>query len=130
MKKESKKNTNLSLQKAGFFSSRLFVFVFAIAGITNIINLIWALAHIKKTEIPVPIRYTSLTNFDQLGKWYQLYFPLAISIAIFAINTFLAMTIYKKSRLISIFLLFISFIIAVFALAMTFGFTSINYGTG
>ncbi|MDP4038346.1 MAG: hypothetical protein Q8P54_00030 [bacterium] len=111
------------------FDDKLFLAILIFTSLINLANLFWAITHIHRTEMPVPIRYTSIANFDQLGKWYQLYYPLVISLTVLAINLVLALITYKKSKLTSIFLLLTALIVAIFALAITFGFTSINYGT-
>jgi hypothetical protein len=130
MQKKSKGKNQAQLSKTNLTQNKLYLSVLVTIAIVILVNIVWALTHIHKTELPVPIRYTSLTNFDQLGKWYQLYFPLAISLVVSVVNIFLSINIYKKSRIVSMFLLLASLIVAVFALAITFGFTSINYGTG
>ncbi|MBI2798269.1 hypothetical protein HYX70_03155 [Candidatus Saccharibacteria bacterium] len=89
----------------------------------------WSLTHIRSTEIQVPIRFSSLTNFDLLGDWYQLYEITAIGVLIFAINTFFAFLIHKRNRLMSIFLSLVSLMALVLACAILIGFTAVNYGS-
>lgn len=128
MNKKSQKKENKSSQNTKLLKNKLFIFILSLCGITNLATLAWGVTHIKNTDMPVPIRYTSITNFDQLGKWYQMYFPLLISLIILSINLFLAFHLYKKSKVASLFLLLVSLMVSVLALAITFGFTSINYG--
>jgi len=91
-------------------------------------EFVWSITHIRQTELPIPVRYTSLQNFE-LGKWYELYELTIISAITFLVNLVLGMLLYKKSRLMAIFLLFVSLMIAIFLTAILFGFTSVNYGS-
>jgi len=99
-----------------------------VSGLVNIAGLLWALTHIHKTEMPMPVRYTSLANFDRLGKWYELYYPVAASFIILVVNFTLATFCYPKNKVISLFLMLVALTVAILMVAITFGFTSINYG--
>jgi hypothetical protein len=88
----------------------------------------WSATHVHATDIDVPIRFTSLTNFDELGRWYQLYEITAIAVIASAINTFFAVLLYKKNRILSIFLLITALMVVVLAIAILLGFTAIKYG--
>ena len=90
--------------------------------------LIWSATHIRHTEIQVPIRFSSLTNFDLLGEWYQLYEITIIGVLVFVVNTFFAFLIHRRNRLMSIFLSMVSLMVLVLACAILIGFTAINYG--
>lgn len=91
--------------------------------------VIWSLTHIHVTDIDVPIRFTSLTNFDELGKWYQLYEIPAIAIIVSIINVFFATLLHKKNRIISIFLIITALMVVILAIAILLGFTAIKYGS-
>jgi uncharacterized BrkB/YihY/UPF0761 family membrane protein len=95
-----------------------------------IFNIIWALSNVKQTEIQIPIRYSSLTNFDQLGNWYQLYEIPIIAAIIAAANFALANLLHRRNRLVSIFLMMVALMCAILSTAILIGFTVINYGTG
>ncbi|MSR89703.1 hypothetical protein EXS53_02120 [Patescibacteria group bacterium] len=92
-------------------------------------NITWALINIKQTQIQIPIRFSSLTNFDQLGNWYQLYEIPIIMVMITLANFALANLLHHRNRLISIFLMMAGLMSAVLATAILIGFTVINYGT-
>lgn len=77
----------------------------------------------------MPVRFTSLANFDQLGGWYQLYDLVIIAVLAFVANLFLAIVSYRRNRVMSLFLLISSIMVAILALAILLGFTTINYGT-
>lgn len=108
----------------GWMVSLLFVSV----GL-NSFAVLWSLLHFHHSDILVPVRYTSLANFDQLGSWYQLYYVAAISVIILIVNSALAVAAYRRSRMISIYLAIASIMVAILAVAIVLGFSSINYGT-
>ena len=95
----------------------------------NAFTVIWSLTHIHQSDILVPVRYTSLANFDILGRWYQLYYVVVASVIILMVNTILGVASYKRSRMISIFLLLVAAMVAALAAAIILGFTAVNYGT-
>lgn len=102
--------------------------LFAFLIFTNLILIILSFSRIRQTDVPIPIRFTSIANFDQLGKWYQLYEVAAISLVVAVINSTLALLSFKKSRLASIFLMVVAVLVSLQAIAITYGLTSINYG--
>lgn len=116
--------TSLSIYKDGWFLSLCLMTLVVV-----LFNVAWALINIKQTEIQIPIRFSSLTNFDQLGNWYQLYEIPLIAVLIGGANFALANLLHKKNRLISIFLMMAALMSAVLATAILIGFTVINYGT-
>lgn len=113
-----------SIYRDGWFLS-LCVLTLAIV----IFNIAWALANIKQTEIQIPIRYSSLTNFDLLGNWYQLYEIPVMAVLIATANFALANLLHRRNRLISVFLMMVALMSAVLATVILMGFTAINYGT-
>jgi len=128
MKPQAKSKTQIasrSIYKDGWFLG-LCVLTLAVV----IFNVIWALSNIKQTEIQIPIRFSSLTNFDQLGNWYQLYEIPIIAALIAAANFALANLLHRRNRLVSIFLMMVALMCAILATAILMGFTVINYGTG
>lgn len=116
--------TSLSIYKDGWFLSLCILTLLVL-----LLNVTWALLNIKQTQIQIPVRFSSLTNFDQLGSWYQLYEIPVIAILISAANFALANLLHKNNRLISVFLMMAALICAVLAMAILVGFTVINYGT-
>ena len=88
----------------------------------------WSLTHIHATDIDVPIRFTSLTNFDELGRWYQLYEITAIAVIVSIINLFFAVLLHKKNRILSIFLLITALMVVILAIAILLCFTAVKYG--
>lgn len=90
--------------------------------------IIWSATHIHATDIDVPIRFTSLTNFDELGRWYQLYEITTIATIVSVVNLFFAVLLHKKNRILSVFLLIVALMVVTLAIAILLGFTAIKYG--
>jgi hypothetical protein len=116
--------TSRSIYKDGWFLS-----LSVLTLIVVLFNVLWALINIKQTPIQIPIRFSSLTNFDQLGNWYQLYEIPVITVMIVLANFGLANLLHKKNRLVSVFLMMAALMCAVLSTAILIGFTVINYGT-
>ena len=117
------------LTSQNFFRDSWLVVLMIIILIGNAFIVIWSATHIKNIGIDIPVRFTSLSNFDQLGVWYSLYEIAAISLVITLINLFLAVILHKKNRILSIFLTITTLMIVVLAIAILLGFTVIKYGT-
>lgn len=127
MEKASKTKTQItsrSIRKDGWFLSLCLLTLLVV-----LFNILWSLLNIKQTQIQIPVRFSSLTNFDQLGNWYQLYEIPIITIIIALGNFALANLLHKKNRLISVFLMMAALMCAILATAILIGFTAINYGT-
>ncbi len=122
-KKIKKELSDQKLFRDNWFLALLFLLVGGL-----IFLVAWSATHIHATDIEVPIRFTSLTNFDELGKWYQLYEIPAIAIIVSIINVFFAALLHKKNRIISIFLIITALMVVILAIAILLGFTAIKYG--
>ncbi len=123
-RKLNKELKDQKLFRDNWFLVLLFLLV---SGIVFLI--VWSVTHIHATDIDVPIRFTSLTNFDELGKWYQLYEIPVIAILVSVINVFFAALLHKKNRIISTFLIITALMVVVLAIAILLGFTAIKYGS-
>ena len=103
----------------------------AILGL-NLLGLVfllgWSFTHIHPTEIQVPVRFSSIGNFDQLGPWYQLYDIVGIGVGVFIVNLLFAGLLHKKNRLLSILMAITSLMVVVLCSAVLIGFTVVNYG--
>ena len=84
------------LTSQNFFRDSWLVVLMIIILIGNAFIVVWSATHIKNIGIDIPVRFTSLSNFDQLGVWYSLYEIAAISLVITIINLFLAVILHKK----------------------------------
>lgn len=125
---QSLKKITKSFKEQRFFRDVWSLGLFIILVVANAFLIVWSLTHIPKTEIEVPIRFTSLSNFDQLGAWYKLYEIAIISGIISVANILLAILLHKKNRILSIFLLIGAIMVLILAIAILLGFTAIKYG--
>lgn len=125
-----KRLNNLKRELTGhsFFKNSGYVMLLVANAGLLAFTIFWSLLHIHKTDLQVPVRYTSLANFDQLGGWFQLYDLVLISAIVLVANTLLAIVCYKRNRVMSLFLLLSSLMVSILALAILLGFTTINYG--
>ena len=112
-----------------FFHDGWNMSILAIDTVLVTVTVAWSLLHIRPSETLVPVRYTSLASFDTLGHWYELYYIAALSVIIVLANTFLAVVSYRKSRMISLFLLIVAGMCAALAVAIIMAFTAVSYGT-
>lgn len=122
------KKINKQLRDQKFFRDSWLLALVIILGVGLVFLVFWSATHIHATDIEVPIRFTSLTNFDELGKWYQLYEITIIAIVVGSLNVFFAVLLYKKNRILSIFLLITAIMVTILAIAILLGFTAIKYG--
>ncbi len=112
-----------------FFKDGWLIGIVVLIIIGNAFLIIWSVTHIYKVNIDLPVRFTSLSNFDQLGPWYQLYDITAIAVIVSLMNIFLATLLHKKNRILSIFLAIAALMVVILAIAILLGFTVIKYGT-
>ena len=123
-KKPKMQIASRSVYKDGWFLSLCMLTLVVV-----LFNVAWALINIKQTQVQIPIRFSSLTNFDQLGSWYQLYEIPIIAVMVPLANFALANLLHHRNRLISIFLMMAGLMSSILATAILIGFTVINYGT-
>ncbi len=76
----------------------------------------------------VPIRYTSLTNFDVLGSWLMLYSLPVMSWLITGVNVYLAGGVYQRSRITSVVLIVASLVFTLLAAQTAIFFIGVGYG--
>lgn len=123
------KKISKELKEQKFFKDAWLLSISAAIVVGNIFIIVWSITHIGKTEIEIPIRFTSLSNFDQLGVWYRLYEIAIISIVVSVVNMFLAVMLHRKNRILSIFVSIAALMVVILAIAILLGFTAIKYGT-
>ncbi|HSX14555.1 MAG TPA: hypothetical protein VLE72_01425 [Candidatus Saccharimonadales bacterium] len=108
-----------------FFSDRLSVTILvlnlALVGITMTVLLI----RVRPTSVPVPVHYSSLVGFEQLGPWWQLYGIGLFAIGAVITNTALAMASFTRSRITSFFLMSGAFVVAIFSLIISLAITAV-----
>ncbi len=122
------KKITKELKEQKFFRDPWLISISVAIVLGNIFIIVWSLTHISKTEIEIPVRFTSLSNFDQLGAWYKLYEIAIISALISVFNIFLAVLLHRKNRILSIFVSIAALMVVILAIAILIGFTAIKYG--
>lgn len=99
-----------------FFQDHLSLALILSALGLNLTVLIVMLVRLHPTNFAVPIHYSSLGGFDQLGPWYEAYRIAVFGFAITIINTLLAAYSFGRSRIASFYLLIGGFVVALFCL--------------
>ncbi len=82
----------------------------------NLLSFIMMLVRLHPTSFAVPIHYSSLNGFDQLGPWYEPYRIAVFGTTVTIVNTSLAAYSFGRSRIASFYLLIGSFVVALFCL--------------
>lgn len=86
------------------------------------------LYQVTPVNSPVPIRFTSFTNFDMLGSWTTFYMLPIVSWLISLINIYLAQLIYKRSRITSVVVIVTTFVMVLLAFQTSIYFIGVSYG--
>ncbi len=89
----------------------------------NLMSFIIMLVRLHPTTFPVPIHYSSLLGFDQLGPWYEPYRIVIFGITVTIVNTALAAYSFSRSRITSFYLLIGAFVVNLFCLIIGTAFT-------
>lgn len=91
----------------------------------NIATLAVVIFKVHPTDLAVPVRYSSLEGFSDLGKWYQIYYIGIFGLVVTIGNSMLAMMSFGRSRITSFFLLIGAFVVALFCLVISVAFATI-----
>jgi|GEM_PF-1047793 len=124
IKKIQKELNSQKFFRDGWLLSLVFLSVMG-----DIFITFWSITNIQRASIELPVRFTSISNFDQLGTWYKLYEIAGIALTVTLINLFLAILLYRKNKILSIFLSIVTLMVVILAIAILLGFTAIKYGT-
>jgi hypothetical protein len=122
--KQSAKARLELLRQQRFFHDKLSWAILVPTLFLNGLTLVLLTVRVHPTEFVVPVRYSNLVGFDQLGPWYQSYFVWVFAVATTLVNSSLAVISFRSSRLTSFFLMAGSFVVALFALVITTAFTA------
>ncbi len=96
--------------------------------LVNVGNTIFAVAQIHPMSVQVPVRYTTLTAFDELGSWQTLYVLPVAGWLISLLNVFLAQATYRRSRITSIMLVIAGLSFSLFTTQMIALYTGVTHG--
>lgn len=110
-----------SLRRNGLWRNNWLLGLIGVVVFVNIITTVAVVFQIQPSSTALPIRFTSLTKFDQTGSWLDFYIMGGLSWLILFINTSLAVSVYHRSRITSIMLIIVSLGLSLFILqTMTF----------
>ncbi len=96
--------------------------------LVNLANTLVAVFSIHPMSVQVPIRYTTLTAFDQLGSWQMLYLLPIAGWGIALVNVFLAQSTYRRSRITSFMLVISGLGMSLFVLQILLLYTGVTHG--
>ncbi|HSH31618.1 MAG TPA: hypothetical protein VK963_03050 [Candidatus Saccharimonadales bacterium] len=109
--------TNLEgLRQQRFFQDRLSLAILVPTLCLNLVTLLIMLLKLRPAGFEVPVRYSSLVGFDQLGPWYGTYRIGLFGLVVTLVNTTLAAMAFGSSRVTSFFLTTGAFVVALFCL--------------
>jgi hypothetical protein len=114
------------LRKSRLMADHLSVGLVVASLILNGLTLVILLVKLRPLDYQVPIHYSSLTGFDQLGNWYQPYVIAFFGLAVTIANTALAIRSFGRSRVASFYLLLGSVVVGVFCLIIANAFSSVS----
>lgn len=111
-----------------FWQNNWLVALVVILVVLNILITGIVVYQVRPISSPVPTRYTSFANFDQLGGWISFYIMPAISWLVSVVNVYLAQLVYKRSRITSVIMIVATFMMVLLALQTTLYFIGVSYG--
>lgn len=108
-----------------FFNDRLSLSIMVLALAFNALTFAVVIAKLRPTDLPIPVHYSSLSGYDQLGAWYQGYLNAAYATILTLVNLVLAYRSFNRSRITSFFLLVGAVVAAMFCLIITNALTAL-----
>ncbi len=114
--------------QGGIGQNNWLVSLLLIVLLVNLANTLVAVFNIHPMSVQVPIRYTTLTAFDQLGSWQMLYLLPVAGWGIALVNVFLAQSTYRRSRITSFMLVISGLGMSLFVLQILLLYTGVTHG--
>lgn len=105
-------------RQAKIFQDRLFIIFLGLSVLVCIAIVCILIAGVRPKDVVVPLQYSTVQGFDELGAWWRLYGYGLFSIAVTLGNTILASILYQKSRIASFFLVIGTLAVNVFELVI------------
>lgn len=106
------------------FRDRLFIGFVITAGLLCAVSIFLLMANVRPKDFVVPVRYSTLQGFDELGSWYRVYSFGLFSLLVTVGNSYLAAQSYRRSRMLSFFLIFGAVMINLLTLVVVITLTS------
>ncbi|HSX41355.1 MAG TPA: hypothetical protein VLF21_01840 [Candidatus Saccharimonadales bacterium] len=114
-----------AIRQHPMMSDRISVPVLGAAVVLNICNLLVLIFRVHRATYPVPVHYSSLVGFDQVGSWLAIWRIGLFALAVTLINGVLAAKAFQRNRLASFFLLLGSVVVGLLCLIITSAFAVI-----
>lgn len=107
------------------FADRISVSAVIFALLLNGLNIVVLFTRLHKADFPVPIHYSSIVGFDQVGPWFYNYQIGFYALVVTIVNTLLSVKSFRRNRVASFFLLLGSIVVGLFCLVISFAFSVI-----
>jgi hypothetical protein len=104
------------------------VSLIGLLAVLNVALTLYLVYSVQPATTPLPIRFTSFTNFDSLGSWQNLYGLSLVAWLVSAVNVYLAQGVYRRSRITSVILILASSIFTLLAFQIALFFIGVSYG--
>lgn len=114
--------------RSGLWQNNWLVSLIGLLAMLNLALTVYVAYSVKPVSSPLPIRFTSFTNFDTLGSWQNLYSLPVMAWLISGVNIYLAQGVYRRSRITSVILILASSIFSLLAFQIAVFFIGVSYG--
>lgn len=114
--------------RSGLWQNNWLVSLIGLLAVLNVALTLYLVYSVQPASTPLPIRFTSFTNFDSLGSWQNLYGLSLVAWLVSAVNVYLAQGVYRRSRITSVILILASSIFTLLAFQIALFFIGVSYG--
>ncbi len=118
-----------SIRRNGLWHNNWLLGLLGVIILLNIVTSIFVAVQVPPESATLPVRFTSLTQFDQTGTVHDFYLIAGLSWLILFINTVLAMSVYQRSRITSFMLIIVSLGLSLFVLQTATFYIGVIHGT-
>ena len=115
-----------SLRSSRLMADRLSVGLVVASLLLNALTFIILLIKLHPLDYQVPVHYSSLVGFDQLGPWYQPYTIAVFGFGVTLVNAALALRSFGRSRVASFYLLLGAVVVSIFCFIIANAFSSVS----
>lgn len=114
------------VRQSRFFHDRISSGLLFAALAVNVINLVVLFLNMPSVQTDIPMRYSSLGGFNDLGPWYSPVLIALFGLSVTIVNGVLAYQSFTRSRLASFYLLAGSVVVGLFSLIISMAFASVG----
>ena len=97
-----------SLRRNGLWQNNWLLGLLGLITVVNIISTAYIAIRVPPGGAILPIRFTSLSKFDQTGDWLNFYTITGLAWLVLVINTIIAASVYQRSRITSFMMMIVS----------------------